>query len=292
MSGTEDFVAHRSLLFTVAYEILGSASDAEDVLQESWLRWAEVDHAEVRDPRAYLVRVVTRQALNRLRTQARRRESYVGPWLPEPLLTSPDVADDVALAEHVSLAMLRVLDTLGPPERAAFVLREVFGFGYAEVAEALGKSEPACRQIVRRARSHVAARRPRSTDEVDRAEVVSRFMAACQGGDLQALMDVLAPEVVLISDGGGKVSAALRPVEGADKVARFLLGLAAQGAAMGEVRLDPVQVNGQPGISVLLDGVRLSAVVGRVEDGVLTELYVVRNPDKLAWMDRAVPLTR
>jgi RNA polymerase sigma-70 factor (ECF subfamily) len=158
---TEDpFVAHRSLLFTVAYELLGSAADAEDVLQESWLRWADVDQALVRDPRAYLVRTVTRQALNRLRTLSRSREEYVGEWLPEPLLTSPDVAEDVELAESVSIAMLTVLETLAPTERAVFVLREVFEMPYEEIAEAVGKSVGAVRQIARRAREHVAARRP------------------------------------------------------------------------------------------------------------------------------------
>src|SRR5690606_13380446 len=156
---TETFLAHRDLLFTVAYEILGSAADAEDVLQETWLRWVGVDLDTLRHPRAYLVRVTTRQALLRLRTVRRRRESYVGPWLPEPLLTTPDVADDVELADSVSTAMLLVLETLTPTERAVFVLREVFDVGYAEIAEAVGKSPDAVRQIAHRARAHVAARR-------------------------------------------------------------------------------------------------------------------------------------
>ncbi|MEK8110232.1 sigma-70 family RNA polymerase sigma factor [Micromonospora sp. M12] len=156
----EAFVTHRNLLFTVAYEMLGSAADAEDVLQETWLRWADADLAAVRDQRAYLVRITTRQALNRLRTVGRRRESYVGPWLPEPLLTAPDVADDVELAESVSMAMLLVLETLAPTERAVFVLREVFALSYDEIAEAVDKSPAAVRQIAHRARAHVAARRP------------------------------------------------------------------------------------------------------------------------------------
>ena len=213
---TEDpFVAHRSLLFTVAYEMLGSAADAEDVLQESWLRWADVDHSQVRDPRAYLVRVVTRQALNRLRTLSRSREEYVGEWLPEPLLTSPDVAEDVELAESVSIAMLTVLETLGPTERAVFVLREVFEMPYGEIAEAIGKSAATVRQIARRAREHVAARRPRV--RVSRSEqqaVVERFLLALRTGQLQELMEVMAPDVVLIADGGGLVAAALAPVHG------------------------------------------------------------------------------
>src|SRR5580698_416145 len=212
----DPFVAHRSLLFTVAYEMLGSAADAEDVLQESWLRWAGVDHARVQDPRAYLVRVVTRQALNRLRTLARSREDYVGEWLPEPLLTSPDVADDVELAESVSIAMLTVLETLGPTERAVFVLREVFELPYGEIAAAVGKSQASVRQIARRARDHVAARRPRM--QVSRSEqqaVVERFLVALRTGRLQELMDVMAPDVVLIADGGGIVAAARVPIHGA-----------------------------------------------------------------------------
>src|SRR6266567_2000345 len=191
---TEDpFVAHRSLLFTVAYEMLGSAADAEDVLQESWLRWAAVDHSQVGDPRAYLIRVVTRQALNQMRTLSRRREEYVGEWLPEPLLTSPDVAEDVELAESVSIAMLTVLETLGPTERAVFVLREVFEMPYGEIAEAVGKPAVTVRQIARRAREHVAARRPRV--QVSRSEqqaVVERFLVAVRTGRLQELMEIMA----------------------------------------------------------------------------------------------------
>src|SRR6266568_2896742 len=175
----DPFVTHRSLLFTVAYEMLGSAADAEDVVQETWLRWADVDQAELRDPRAYLVRMVTRLALNRLRALARQREEYVGEWLPEPLLTSPDVAEDAELAENVSIAMLTVLETLGPAERAVFVLREVFETPYHEIAEALGKSPTAVRQIAHRARDRVAARRPRvQVSRSERQAVVERFLVA------------------------------------------------------------------------------------------------------------------
>ena len=221
---TDDpFVTHRSLLFTVAYEMLGSAADAEDVVQETWLRWADVDQAAVHDPRAYLVRIVTRQALNRLRTLARRREDYVGEWLPEPLLTSPDLAEDVELAESVSIAMLTVLDTLGPSERAVFVLHEVFDVPYDEIAVAVGKSAAAVRQIAHRAREHVAARRPRMVvSRTEQQQVVERFLAALTAGDLQGLLDVLAPEVVVVADGGGLAPAALRPVAGQQRVARAL----------------------------------------------------------------------
>ena len=221
---TDDpFVTHRSLLFTVAYEMLGSAADAEDVVQETWLRWADVDRAEVRDPRAYLVRIVTRQALNRLRTLARRREEYVGEWLPEPLLTSPDVAEDVEFAESVSIAMLTVLETLAPAERAVFVLREVFDLPYADIAAAVDKTPAAVRQIAHRAREHVAARRPRiQVDRAEQQQVVDRFLAALRTGDLQVLLDVLAPDVVLVADGGGEVAAVRRPVVGRDRVATLL----------------------------------------------------------------------
>src|SRR5947208_1914745 len=193
-SATEAFVAHRNLLFTVAYEMLGSAADAEDVLQETWLRWVDVDLAQVRDHRAYLVRITTRQSLNRLRTMKRRKEAYVGPWLPEPLLTTPDVAEDVELADSVSLAMLTLLETLGPTERAVFVLREVFDFGYDEIAAAVDKTPAAVRQIAHRARSHVEERRPRAGATASQRDVVlQRFMAAAATGDIQSLMDVLAP---------------------------------------------------------------------------------------------------
>src|SRR5215211_6423534 len=220
----DPFVTHRSLLFTVAYEMLGSAADAEDVVQETWLRWADIGDAardEVRDPRAYLVRMVTRQALNRLRTLARQREDYVGEWLPEPLLTSPDVAEDVELAESVSIAMLTVLETLDPVERAVFVLHEVFEMPYDEIAAAVGKTPAAVRQIAHRAREHVAARRPRMrVDHAEQRAVTDRFWAALTTGDMQGLLDVLAPDVVMINDGGGLVPAARQPIVGADKLVR------------------------------------------------------------------------
>ena len=287
----ELFEEQRSLLFTVAYEMLGSVADADDVVQDSWLRWADVDHGTVADPRAYLVRTVTRQALNRLRTVSRRRESYVGPWLPEPLLTTPDVVEDVELAESVSLAMLVVLDTLSPLERAVFVLREVFGFDHAEVAEATGRSPDAVRQLASRARRHVQARRPEAAVQArvpEGAEQVAlSFFAAAAGGDLQQLMDLLAPDVVLLSDGGGKAKAALRPITGADKVARFLLGIRpADGFADVEWR----SVNGTPSALVHLDGRLDTVATGVVVDGKVARLYLVRNPDKLTGLrgERAV----
>ncbi|QMW64986.1 RNA polymerase sigma-70 factor [Mumia sp. ZJ1417] len=290
---TDPFVAHRSLLFTVAYEMLGSAADAEDVVQDTWLRWAGLDtsaRAEVRDPRAFLVRIVTRQSLNRMRTVSRRREDYVGQWLPEPLLTSPDVADDVELAESVSFAMLTVLETLAPTERAVFVLREVFEAPYDEIAEAVDKSPAAVRQIAHRARTRVAERRPRAT--VDRGQqeaVVQQFMAALSGGDLQALMDVLAPDVVAVGDGGGLAPAAKRPIVGADRVARLLMAFSRQQAAY---TMSPTWLNGAPAARVDLDGAAAGVVSVVVEDGRITRLYAVANPHKLGRLGEEAALTR
>jgi RNA polymerase sigma-70 factor (TIGR02957 family) len=283
------FARHRSLLFTVAYEMLGSASDAEDVVQETWLRWAGVDHADVRDPRAYLVRIVTRQALNRLRSVARRREDYVGEWLPEPLLTSPDVAADVELAESISIAMLTVLETLGPAERAVFVLREVFEFAYDEIAEAVGKSPAAVRQIAHRARDHVAARRPRMpVDTTEQQEVVDRFLAAIHHGELQGLLDVLAPDVVVVADGGGIVAAVRRPIVGAERVAGLLLA----GLRAAEFNAEAIWLNGSPAIRLDLGGQVDTAVSLAVEDGRIVRIYAVRNPHKLARLGGVAALSR
>jgi RNA polymerase sigma-70 factor (TIGR02957 family) len=288
----DPFVVHRSLLFTVAYEMLGSAADAEDVLQESWLRWAAVDRLDVRDARAYLVRLVTRQALNQLRTVSRRREDYVGEWLPEPLLTTPDVADDVELAENVSIAMLTVLETLAPTERAVFVLREVFDVPYDEIAAAVDRSPAAVRQIAHRSRDHVAARRPRI--KVERSEhelVLERFVAALSTGDMQALMDVLAPDVVAVADGGGRVSgAARRPIVGADRMARYLLGGIAKAGA-GFV-MSAMWVNGEPGVRVEIGGQLVAAVSITVEAGRVSRVYSIANPDKLARLDAELQLSR
>jgi RNA polymerase sigma-70 factor (TIGR02957 family) len=286
----DSFVDHRGLLFTVAYEMLGSAADAEDVLQEAWLRWAGVDHAQVRDPRAYLVRVVTRQALNRLRTLSRRREDYVGEWLPEPLLTSPDIAEDVELAESVSLAMLTVLETLGPTERAVFVLREVFATPYSEIAEAVGKSAPAVRQIARRARGHVAARRPRmQVSWSEQQQVLEQFLSALRSGQLQELMDALAPDVVLVADGGGLAAAIRAPVRGAGRVAGLLAGFH---RFVDAFELQTVWLNGAPAARIDIDGALDTVVSVTVEDGRITGIYAVRNPEKLARLDTPAQLAR
>jgi RNA polymerase sigma-70 factor (TIGR02957 family) len=288
---TEAFVAHRNLLFTVAYEMLGSAADAEDVLQETWLRWAGVDLGTVRDQRAYLVRITTRQAIARLRTLGRRRESYVGPWLPEPLLTTPDVAEDVELADSVSMAMLLVLETLTPTERAVFVLREVFDLGYDEIAEAVDKSPAAVRQIAHRARGHVAARRPRgAVSPAETRDAFEAFQRAIETGDLQSLLDILAPDVVLLGDGGGVKQAVLRPIVGAAKVARLLT--AGQGRLAATASLQPAQVNGYPALILRLNGEIDTVVAVRIDNGLITGLYAVRNPEKLSHMDRETALHR
>ncbi|MEU0504716.1 RNA polymerase sigma-70 factor [Nocardia sp. NPDC005998] len=288
---TEAFLAHRNLLFTVAYEMLGSAADAEDVLQETWLRWVDVDLDTVRDHRAYLVRITTRQALTRLRTLGRRKESYVGPWLPEPLLTTPDVAEDVELADSVSMAMLLVLETLAPTERAVFVLREVFDLAYDEIAEAVDKTPAAVRQIAHRARAHVAARRPRGTvSPAETRGALDAFRRAIETGDLQSLFDMLAPDVVLLGDGGGVVQAVPRPVVGAARVARLLaVGLP---RVSGAVSVEPAQINGCPALIIRIDGEIDNVVAARIDDGLITGLYIVRNPEKLSRVQRETIVSR
>ncbi|RBM21627.1 RNA polymerase subunit sigma-24 [Prauserella sp. PE36] len=287
---TDAFVAHRNLLFTVAYEMLGSAADAEDILQETWLRWVKVDLEQVRDQRAYLVRITTRQSLNRLRTMTRRKEAYVGPWLPEPLLTTPDVAEDVELAESVSMAMMLVLETLSPTERAVFVLREAFEISYEDIAAAVDKSPAAVRQIAYRARRHVDARRPRQVVSPHEArEVLESVRRALETRDVQSLLDVLAPDVVLVSDGGGVKQAALRPVVGADKLVRFMVG--SLGKAEGTITGESTVVNGNPALVLRLGGELDGVMAVRIEDGRITGAYYVRNPEKLTRVACETPLT-
>jgi RNA polymerase sigma-70 factor (ECF subfamily) len=280
---TEVFEEHRSTLVGAAYRILGSRTDAEDVVQEAWIRWADVDHAGIDEPRAFLLTVTTRLALNRLRQLATRKETYVGPWLPEPVATDPrtDGAKAAQLADEVSMAMLIVLESLSPLERAAFVLTEVFGMAAPEVAEALDRSPAAVRQLVHRARSHVQARQPRQSVDVRRhREVTERFLRATSDGDLAALMEILAPDVVLVTDGGGIKQAALRPIHGAEKVLRWFAGVMSKPGSAGfsfVIR----EVNGEPAL-VALDGGALDGVIFvTVEDGRVTALHGIRNPEKL-----------
>jgi RNA polymerase sigma-70 factor, ECF subfamily len=281
----ERFTLLRPLLFTIAYEILGSTTESDDVLQDSYLRWAQVDLSTVHDTKSYLARLVTRQALNALRAGARRREDYVGPWLPEPLLLEErDPSADVVLAESVSMAMLVLLETLGPDERAVFVLREVFGFDYDEIGTTVGKSVAAVRQVAHRAREHVQARRRRfaPVDPEQNARITAQFMAAAANGDVQAVTALLAPEVVWTADGGGKASAARRPVVGADKVAAAVIGLMRRAMRIPDVRVETVICNWAPALLLYradqLEGVFTTEIV----DGKIANFYAMRNPDKLA----------
>jgi RNA polymerase sigma-70 factor (TIGR02957 family) len=289
-AATDSFVSHRNLLFTIAYEMLGSAADAEDVLQETWLKWAGVDLGIVENHRAYLVRIVTRQALTRLRTLGRRKESYVGSWLPEPLLTTPDVAEDVELADSVSMAMMLVLETLTPTERAVFVLREVFDLDYDEIALAVDKTPAAVRQVAHRARSHVAARRPRGVVSQDETrDALAAFKRATETGDLQQLLDLLAPDVVFLGDGGGVKQAVPRPVVGADKVARLLIGGLTKFTGW---TMEPWRANGHPALIVRFNGELDTVIALRIDNGLISGLYAVRNPAKLSHMERETALRR
>jgi RNA polymerase sigma-70 factor (ECF subfamily) len=277
---TTVFDQHRDLLFGVAYRVLGRAMDAEDVVQDAWLRWRDVDHAEVVDARAFLVRVVTRLAIDRLRSAQHRRETYVGPWLPEPILTSPDVADDVVQAESVSLAMLVVLETLSPLERAVFVLREAFSFSYAEIGEILDRNEDAVRQLARRARQHVQERRHRfDTDRATQQRVSQLFLAACMTGDLSALMAMLAPEVTLHADGGGLVRAPRRVIVGPDKVGRFLAAATKNGPQ--EPRIYLADINGQPAFVITSQDEIVTVLAVDIAGDKVTRVHLIANPEKL-----------
>ncbi|MFW6691452.1 RNA polymerase sigma factor SigJ [Streptomyces sp. MAR4 CNX-425] len=288
-SADDPFAAHRRLLFGTAYRLLGSVADTEDVLQDAWLAWHRTDRAAVRNPRAYLVRTVTNLSLNRLTSARATRERYVGPWLPEPLLTSPDVADGAELTETVSTAMLVVLETLSPVERAVFVLREAFGFTHAEIAGFLDRPEPTVRQIARRARGHVESRRPRfDADPGRRAEVTTRFLAAAAGGDLNAVLELLAPDVVAWSDGGGVVSAARRPLYGPDHVGRWVLGVLRKPVSAG-VRLRAATVNGQPGILIDQGGTVIGSMSYDLADGLVRHLHIQLNPAKLRGLQAPAP---
>ncbi|WP_079038432.1 RNA polymerase sigma-70 factor [Streptomyces sp. NBRC 110028] len=279
MIDTTTFEQHRRMLFGIAYRMLGSVADAEDLVQDTWLRCSQVSTA-VDNPAGYLTRTVTNLALNRLTSAAATRERYVGPWMPEPLVTEPDAADEVEMAESVSLAMLVVLDSLSPLERAVFVLKEVFGFSFKEIAGILERGEASVRQVGHRARAHVQTRRPRyDTPAEVRRQVTDEFLAACIGGDLNRMMELLAPDVTAWSDGGGKVKAALRPQRGADKVARFLAAVVTQ--PMDHPRVHAVDVNGRPGLLLTIAGLPDTVACAEVADGRITEIRIIRNPDKL-----------
>jgi RNA polymerase sigma-70 factor (ECF subfamily) len=279
------FDEQRSTLFGVAYRVLGSVADAEDVIQNAWLRWQSVDHSKIENPDRFLVRVTARLAIDELRSARSRRESYVGEWLPEPLMVQPDAAERAATAESVSLAMLLVLESLTPVERVVFVLREVFDYPYAEIAEAIGVTEAAARQTGMRARSHVQDRQSRyDVDPLAQRTVVEAFLAACEGGDVEALLSVLSPDVVLISDGGGLAQAPRKPIVGAEMVARALVTFA------GRPPADPtsvvVDINGEAGVVVYSRKQPAVAVGTKIVDGKIVELYLVANPEKLGGLTR------
>ncbi|WUH97319.1 RNA polymerase sigma-70 factor [Spirillospora sp. NBC_00431] len=282
------FEEHRGLLFGVAYRMLGTVADAEDVVQDAWLRWSAADRSAVADPKAYLIRITTNVALDRLRSARAQRETYVGPWLPEPMLTSPDTAAESAeLAESVSMAMLVVLETLSPLERAVFILKEVFGYPYTEIAEALERSEASVRQLGTRARKHVEARRPRfEAGGAERRAATDRFMDVVLGGDINQLMEVLAPDVTLWTDGGGKVRAALRVIEGDRKVARWLAGVTGRpyaGVEPEDMLVRRVHLNGEAALIVEgPDGPLGTVTVDMDGSGSVRAIHLVANPDKLA----------
>lgn len=274
------FHEHRPRLHAVAYRVLGRVADVEDVVQDAWLRWSGVDTASVKDPEAFLVRITTRLAIDRLRSAQARREAYVGPWLPEPLLTSPDVADSVAMADSVSTAMLLILESLSPLERAVFVLREAFGYAYGEIAGFVGRSEVSVRQTASRARAHVEEHRVRyDTDQATRALATERFLAACTGGDLERLIEVLAPEVTLHSDGGGLAPAPRKAISGAELVARALVTFGGRMPPEPSVHL--VQVNGGPGIVLCSAGTPAVAMTLHLVDGLIRDIHLMANPEKL-----------
>jgi len=268
----------------MAYRMTGSVADAEDVVQEAYLRWKRTDRQSVRDPKAFLSRTVTRLCLDSLKSAKARRETYVGPWLPEPVVGDGAMSVETAteLAEDVSVALMVALERLSPPERAAFLLHDVFDTDYEEVAEALGRTEAACRQLVSRARTHVRSARPRyraSTEEHSR--LVRAFGAAVLSGDTSALQHVLADDAVLVPDGGGKVLSALRPIYGSDRVARFILGVFKKFPLSPAARLFERTVNGALGFVIEDEGRPVQTIAFDVRDGRIASVYVVRNPDKL-----------
>lgn len=280
------FNEYRNLLFSVAYRILGTAADAEDAVQDAWVKWSSSDRSQVADPKAYLVRIVSNVAMDRLRSAQVRRETYVGPWLPEPILTNAADVSTVDLSDTVSMAVLVVLETLSPLERAVFVLKEAFGFSYGEIADAVERSEASVRQAAHRAREHVQARRPRfHTDRTRQREVTERFFAAATGGDINTLMQLLAPDVTLWTDGGGKVRQAMRPVVGADKVATWFAAIATrpyQGVEIADMSAELVELNGGVGVVFAGAGRVIATLTLDLDDtGRIVALHNVANPDKL-----------
>jgi RNA polymerase sigma-70 factor, ECF subfamily len=297
MESDEAYQELRPLLFSIAYRMVGSVSEAEDIVQESFLRFhrAVREGAQVDSPKAYLSAVTTRLAVNHLRSARVRRERYVGTWLPEPLLTdtAEDAAQHAETADSVSMAFLVLLESLSPVERAVFLLREVFGYGYDEIAEVVGKTQGNCRQLAARARRHVEARRPRfEASRRQRDELARRFLAAVEDGDTEGLVGVLAADAVMYGDGGGKAPAVAAPVHGRQGVARFLLGLGRQARHTG-TRLRAATINGQPGaLAMDPDGRLVGAVCLDIADGQVQTVRSIVNPDKLRHLGPVGDLTR
>jgi len=286
-----EFERHRSHLFSLAYRMLGSASEAEDVVQDAWLRAAEAKAGEIRSPRAYLMTVVTRLALDRLKSARVAREQYIGPWLPEPVLpdSSPEPEESMALAESLTLAFMVLLDTLSPEERAVFILREVLEYTHAEIADALNSTESNCRQLLHRAKERLRAGQPRSARSREQRRLLAeRFVKAMRTGDGAELTRMLAEDVGLWGDGGGRVAAARRPVLGRDAVVNLLVGIRRTAAAAGypleRISAEVVEVNYEPAMLVRIDGRVDSVYVCSIEDDVITGIRVVRNPDKLVYL--------
>ncbi|MFD7754703.1 RNA polymerase sigma-70 factor [Streptomyces sp. NPDC059757] len=285
-TGQQVFHEHRRLLFSVAYRILGSAADAEDAVQDAWIKWSSADRSQITQPKAYLTRIVSNLALEHLRSTRHKRETYIGPWLPEPILTTDDTTDTVTDTESVSIAMLVVLETLSPLERAVFVLKEVFGFSHAEIAKTVERSEAAVRQAAHRAREHVRARRPRfTTDRHQQRKITEQFFAATTGGDINTLMELLSPDVTLWTDGGGKVRQALKPVTGAQTVASWFAAISTvtyQGVQPADMRAELADINGSPGmIFSAPDRVIATVALDFDTDGRITAIHNIANPDKL-----------
>ena len=283
MSQADDiFEVHRPALARLAYRMLGSLADVDDVLQEAYLRWTRVNRESVQSPRAYLFSIVTRLCIDQRQAVDVRKQTYIGPWLPEPVVARGDnsAPDRIETAESVSMAFLLVLESLSPVERAAYLLRRVFDYDYDEIARILEKSEPSCRQLVSRAERRVFERRPRfEPDPADAERLIDAFLQACATGELGGLVQLLAADAVLYSDGGGKVAAALAPIRGAAKIARFFLGIMKKAPPGLEVR--KVRVNGQPGLMALIDGQIYLVLTLDIDDGRIANCFVVRNPDKL-----------
>jgi RNA polymerase sigma-70 factor, ECF subfamily len=283
----DTFNEYRPYLFSIAYRMLGTVADAEDTLQEAFLRWQRASVEEVRSPKAFLATITTRLCLNHLESARVRREEYVGEWLPEPLVTDErEPAERVEMAESLSIAFLVLLESLSPTERAVLLLRDVFGYEYAEIATILGTSEANCRQALSRARKHVSENRPRfATSAEERDELLRVFLKATAEGDLSGLVAVLAEDVTLRSDGGGKAAAALNPILGADKVARFFIGVTKKYREVNAAYRF-AEINGQPGVIAYIGGEPASVVTFEVADGRIGNIFIVRNPDKLRTMPR------